>query len=106
MSKDQREKFYSATGRIANRRESRIHEFCETVEDAMAASGLSRCEALGCLAIIIAREANAEPDPPPAFTVAHNVELVSVNRGTTPEELAGPYAQSSFQPGATEKEAG
>lgn len=69
MSKDEREKFYPVTGRIVSRRD--IRKFCDNVENAIVNSGLSRCEALGCLAIIIAREANAEPDPPHVFAVAH-----------------------------------
>lgn len=78
MPKDKREKFYPATGKIVDSRQRRVHKFCEAVESAMADSRLSRCEALGCLAIIIAREANAEPDPLQAVTLPDIGEGIAV----------------------------
>lgn len=93
-----------AAGPRVGRRGARIAKFCETVADAMAASGLSRCEALGCLAIIIAQEANAELDPPQALALADNVGLFAVNPAVTPEDYARLYAQWSFESEAAEKE--
>jgi hypothetical protein len=65
MASGEREAFYPATGKINRPQEKRIVAFCDAVTGAMANSGLSRCEALGCLAIIIAQEANADPCDPP-----------------------------------------